>query len=103
MKHADLHIDQKAGVGQGYFVEEVPFGIDALVQLKNEGQKVLQLVITRYNASSITTDVAPHSDFAIEVGNIQTIGIFVPGSESDKEKGKGRLIIIPNFKNINLV
>ncbi|MFD1775802.1 hypothetical protein [Paenibacillus rhizophilus] len=102
MKHVDLHIEQGVGVGQGYFIEEVPPGINALVQLKNESKEaVLQLIITRYNAPSLTFDVAPHTDFAVETGNIQTVGIFVPNNGD--QRGKGRLIIIPNFANINLV
>ncbi|NGM82690.1 hypothetical protein G5B47_09710 [Paenibacillus sp. 7124] len=100
MKHLDLHFDQGAGVGQGYFIEEIPPGIDALVELKNESKDAaVQLVITRYNASTLTFDVGPHTEFAVEVGNIQTVGIFVPGTQP----ARGRLIIIPNFSNINLV
>ncbi|MBY3620337.1 hypothetical protein [Paenibacillus sp. FSL F4-0125] len=102
MKHVDLRIDQQAGVGQGYFVNEVFPGVNALIEVKNEGKSVLQLIVTRYDAPTITTDVPPHSEFAIEIGNIQTIGIFVPGAPNT-ERGKGRLIIIPNFSNINLV
>lgn len=72
-----------------------------MVQLKNESKEVaVQLIITRFNAPSLTFDVGPHTDFAVEVSNIQTVGIFVP---DNGERGKGRLIIIPNFSNINLV
>ncbi|MNB82017.1 hypothetical protein D3C81_295360 [compost metagenome] len=101
MKHVELRVEQDAGVGQGYFIEEIPPGINALVLLKNEGKALLQLVITRYNAPTLTFDVAPHTDFAVELANIQTVGIFVP--VDDNHRGKGKLIIIPNFLNINLV
>lgn len=109
MKHVEFHIDQRVGVGQGYFVNEVFPGVNALIKVKNEGRKVLQLVVTRYNAPPFTTDIPRHSDFSIELNNIQTVGIFVPDDKhdkddkDDKEKGRGRLTIIPNFSNINLV
>lgn len=100
MKHVDLRIEQAVGVGKGYFIEESPPGINLLIELRNEGDRLLQLVVTRFNASTLTFDVQPHSDFAVGIASVQTVGIFVP--DGGKGTGKGRLTIIPNFAQINL-
>jgi hypothetical protein len=90
MNHVEFHINQNIGVGQGYFIEENAPGIDALVELENTGHAILRLVITRFNFPEITVDVLPKSEYAIEVANIQTVGILVLPGPTD---GKGRLII----------
>ena len=44
MKHVELHIDQNIGVGQGYFIEEIAPGINAVVELENTGRAILRLL-----------------------------------------------------------
>lgn len=103
MKHAELHFEQVVGSTRGYFVEENPIGINLLIHLKNEGDRLLQLVVTLVNATITTIDVEPHSEFAFGVTSVQTIGIAASKSpDIGTPIGKGTLILIPNFSEMNL-
>ncbi|MBM6997818.1 hypothetical protein IM700_019320 [Paenibacillus sp. DXFW5] len=66
---------QAAGVGQGYFVAADPLGPTGIVTVAATLGNV-ELRITRYNAPVFIQTVTQGSTFTVELGNIQTIGIF---------------------------
>ncbi|MGP0584659.1 hypothetical protein [Paenibacillus timonensis] len=66
---------QAAGVGQGYFVAADPLGPTGIVTVAATLGNV-ELRITRYNAPDFIQTVTQGSTFTVELGNIQTIGIF---------------------------
>jgi|GEM_PF-4359388 len=119
MKTVEFFIRQAIGAGQGYFVAHDAPGLDALVELENEGRYTLRLTIGRFNNSSITQDVGPEQKFALESSGIQTVGIVVLPRDPEQDAsfdmldpelhdfgndlahhhpvGRGRLVIVPNF------
>ncbi|MNN17259.1 hypothetical protein D3C76_81310 [compost metagenome] len=66
---------QAAGVGQGYFVAADPLGPTGIVTVAASLGNV-ELRITRYNAPDFIQTVTEGNTFTVELGNIQTIGIF---------------------------
>lgn len=66
---------QAAGVGQGYFVAADPLGPTGIVTVAATLGNV-ELRITRYNAPDFIQTVMEGNTFTVELGNIQTIGIF---------------------------
>lgn len=66
---------QGAGVGQGYFVAaDAPGAFGIAIVAAATGN--VQLRITRFNAPDFIQTVLAGQTFAVELGNVQTIGIF---------------------------
>ena len=83
--------------GQGFYINENPLGLNALVIVRNESCSPVRLDITRYNRPTSNFIILAGDEFGVELDNIQTVGIFNRGQKI----AKGKIIIIPNFSCIN--
>jgi hypothetical protein len=66
--------------------------------VRNQGCSNVLLVITRYDAPTVNFEVLANTEFAVELSNIQTIGILNNGGKP----AKGDITLIPNFSQSNL-
>lgn len=98
MVQAEFEFRLNGGQGQGFY-ENLNFpGLNALVIVRNEHCSPVRLVITRYDADTVSFDVPANSDFGVELSHIQTVGILNLGNR----QAKGDITIIPNFSQSNI-